>query len=112
MEISVVTSEGRVRTQMINPKRTGTEEREAPSILELTATLNPLEDGRCQLVLFLGRNVPYVTGRMMTPGGGVPQYQQMQLGLDTTVILQVDKPLVIQSDPTQQIKVTLEKAAD
>ena len=112
VEISVVTSEGKVRTQVMNPKRTVIDEREVPSTLELTATLNPLEEDKCQLSLSLGRTVPYVTGRMMTPGGGVPQYQQMQLGLDTTVILQVGKPLVIQSDPTQQIKVTLEKAAD
>ncbi len=97
---------------MMNPKKTIIEERELPSTLELSATLNPLEEDRCQIILSLTRSVPYMTGKLPTPGGGYPQYQQMQLGLDTTVILQVGKPLVLQSDPTQQIKVTLEKAAD
>jgi hypothetical protein len=113
MEINVVTSEGKVRTQMINPKRTVIDDREVPSSLDLTATLNPLEEDKCQLTLFLGRSVPYATGRTSGPEGkGYSQYQQMQLGLDTTVILQVGKSLVIQSDPTQQIKVTLEKPTD
>ena len=31
---------------------------------------------------------------------------------DTTVILTVGKPLVIESDPTQQVKATLEKLVD
>jgi hypothetical protein len=113
VEISVVTSEGKVRTQMVSPKRTIIDDREVPSTLDLTATLNPLGEDKCQLTLFLGRTLPYVTGKVPGPEGkSMSQYQQMQLGLDTTVILQVGKPLVIQSDPTQQIKVTLEKPVD
>jgi len=113
MEISVVASEGKVRSQMINPKRVVIDDREIPSTLEFTATLSPLEADRCQLNLFLGRSLPYVTGKSTGPGGQTSsQYQQMHLGLDTTVILQVGKPLVIQSDSTQQVKVTLERVTE
>jgi hypothetical protein len=113
MEICVVTSVGRVKTQMVNPKRTVIDEREVLSTIDLTANLSPLEGNKCQLTLFLGRTVPYETGRVTGPGGkSTPQYQQMQLGLDTTVVLQVGQPLIVQSDPTQQIKVTLERPAD
>jgi hypothetical protein len=112
-EIAVVTSEGRVRLQMPGLKRTVIDDQELPSPMDLTATLQPLEEDKCQVAFFLGRTFPYVTGRNITAGGkGVSQYQQMQLGLETTVILQVGKPLVVQSDPSQQVKITLDKPTE
>ena len=113
IEISVVSSQGKIRAQMMNPKRTLIDDREVPSTMDFTASLSPLEGDRCQVTLFLGRSIPYVTSRSTGPEGkGVSQYQQMQVGLDTTVILKVGKPLVIESDPTQQVQLTLEKPAE
>ncbi len=110
MEISVVTADGRVKTQMVSPKKTVIDDREVPSTLDFTGTLTALDSDQCQFNLFLGRTIPYVTGSHKGPDGrSVSQYQQMQVGLETTVILQVGKALVVQSDPLQQVKVTLER---
>ncbi len=113
IEISVVTADGRVKTQMMNPKRIVIDDREIPSTLGFTGILTVLGSNKCQFNLFLGRTIPYVTGTHKGPDGKTTsQYQQMQVGLETTVILEVGKPLVVQSDPSQQVKVTLEKVTE
>jgi len=110
MEISVVTADGRVKADIMNPKRLVIDEREVPSTVKFTGTLSVLSSDKCQFNLFLGRTIPYVTGTHKEPDGKTTsQYQQMQVGLETTVILEVGKPLVVQSDTIQQVKVTLEK---
>ena len=86
---------------------------EIPITLNFRGDLELLSADKARLKIFLGRTVPYVTGGI----GGVPsampmnyqQTQQMQLGLDSTVVVTFGKPLVIQADEREEITLTVKR---
>lgn len=84
---------------------------EIPITLNFRGDLELLSADKARLKIFLGRTVPYVTGATGGPASPMnyQQTQQMQLGLDSTVVVTFGKPLVIQADEREEITLTVKR---
>jgi hypothetical protein len=82
-----------------------------PITLNLDGDLELLSPDKARLRIFLGRTLPYVTGTITgAPGAGnYQQTQQLQLGLDSNVVITFGKPLVIQADEREKITLTVKR---
>jgi len=81
-----------------------------PTTLKLSGDLAVLSPEKGRLKLYIGRTVPYMTGTSKGPNGSAPStYQQLSVGMDSTVIVTFGKPLVIQGDENGQISILVKR---
>lgn len=94
-----VTTEGDLAISSLSKEGVRMDDHEIPVSVSFDATIQALTEEKCRVKLFLGRSVPYVTGRSTV--------QQVQVGFSGTVVLESGKPLVVQDDDSQRVTVTL-----
>lgn len=81
-----------------------------PTTIRFSGNLTVLSPEKGRLKLFIGRTVPYMTGPSKGPGGTTSSsYQQLSVGLDSTLIVTFGKPLVIQGDENGQISILVKR---
>lgn len=111
--LQIVTAEGGFKVNTAQLGKVKINNSDMPITLNLNGDLELLSADKARLKIFLGRTLPYVTGTTMAPGAGgfVPSstFQQLQLGLDSTVVVTFGKPLVIQSDEREEITLTVKR---
>jgi len=110
--LEVLTTEGNFMLDTIQKTSVKINNSEIPVTLKFNGTLNPMNDEKARLQLFLGRTVPYVTGSY---GGGLgpsASYSQMSVGLQSTFIVTFGKTLVIQNDENGEISVLVKRLKD
>ena len=111
--LEVLTTAGSLSLDSILPNKVKIDDNEVPTTLSLQAELTELSPEKGRLKLFLGRTVPYVTGSSSSPGGGThSSYQQLRVGLSSTIIVTFGKTAVIQSDSNEEIAVLVTRQAD
>jgi len=101
--LRVLTSEGLFSLDTVQTNRVKVNNNEIPVTLHLSGTLTVTSPQKGRLNLFLGRNVPYVTGVNIGGGTTASTYQQLQAGLNATYVITFGKPMVIQSDGNEEI---------
>jgi len=112
--VQLVTAEGEFNLQTSQPgSSVKINESEIPTTINLTGTLTMLGPENGRLKLFLGRTIPYVTGTFSGNSGGKPSssYQQMSVGLNSTFVIALDKPLIIQSDGNGDVTISVKRQA-
>ncbi len=111
----IVTAEGNFKVNTAQLGKVKINNSDMPITLNLSGDLELLSADKARLRIFLGRILPYATGTVtMTPGGMMPvgansTYQQLQLGLDSNVVVTFGKPLVIQADEREEITLTVNR---
>ena len=107
--LEILTTEGAFELNTIQKNSVKINNNDIPVTLKLNGTLSALSDEKGRLQLFLGRTVPYVTG---TAGFGSPtsaSYQQMNVGLESTFMVQFGKPVIVQTDENGQISILVKR---
>ena len=110
--LEVLTTEGHVEFSGMQKDSVKINNTDVPITLKLSGTLNVLSDEKGRLQFYLGRTVPYVTGTSSGSGPATSSYSQMSVGLQSTVIVKFDKPVVIQSDENGTITILVKRLAD
>jgi hypothetical protein len=110
--LEVLTTEGEFNLNTIqkNPVKIGNVD--VPLTLNFQGTLHVISDTKGRLDLFLGRNVPYVTGSYGSGPNAGSSYSQMQVGLHSSFIVTFGKSLVIQNDENGAVTVIVTRMAD
>ncbi|MFZ0828010.1 MAG: hypothetical protein WAO02_11360 [Verrucomicrobiia bacterium] len=106
--LEILTTEGAFELNTIQKNSVKINNNDIPVTLKLSGTLNALNDEKGRLQLFLGRTVPYVTGGS---GFGSPNssYSQMNVGLESTFLVQFGKPVIVQTDENGQISILVKR---
>jgi len=110
--LTLLTTEGQFTLDAVQTNRVKINHNEIPVTLRFSGTLTVLSPEKGRLTLFLGRSVPYVTGVNVGGGATSSTYQQMQVGLSSTYIVTFGKPLVIQSDDSEQVTLVVTRLED
>ncbi len=110
--LKLLTTEGLFSLDGMQTNRVKINNNEIPVTLRFSGMLTVMSPEKGRLNLFLGRNVPYVTGVNVGGGATSSTYQQMQVGLNSTYIVTFGKPLVVQSDDNEAITVLVTRVED
>ena len=111
--LEVLTTEGQFSLDTIQKTTVKINDSDIPVTLKLSGTLKELSDQKGRLQLFLGRNVPYVSGTYGNgPGARSSSYSQMNVGLQSTFVVIYGKPAVIQADENGEISVLVKRVKD
>ncbi len=110
--LEVLTTDGNFDLNTIQKTTVKINNNDVPVTLKFSGTLNILNDEKGRLQLFLGRNVPYVTGSFNNGMGASSSYSQMSVGLNSTFIVTFGKSVVIQNDENGQISVLVKRMKD
>ncbi len=106
--LQVLTAPGSFTLDTIqNPVRIG--DNDVPTTVSFNGTLSEVSAEKVKVTLFLGRTVPYVTGSSSGPGGKNQSYQQLRVGLNTTLSVPLGKTVVIQSDASGEVTLTIKR---
>ena len=104
--LQVMTSEGSFNADALEHSSMRASGPDIPTTIRLSGDLTVLSPEKGRLKLFVGRTLTYMTGTSKGPEGVVPSsYQQLPVGLDSTLIVTFGKPLVIQGDENGQISI-------
>ena len=101
--IDVLTTEGKVQLNTALGDKVKIDENEIPVTVTFNAALRSLGPDKCQVDFFLGRTMPYITGTSFGPGQSRSQYQERQIGFNTSVVATLGKTLVVQSDSNAEV---------
>jgi hypothetical protein len=82
---------------------------EVPTTVSFNGTLSEISEQKVKLTVFLGRTVPYVTGTYATANSQNQSYQQLRVGLNSTLSVTLGKPVVIQSDQNGDVTLTVRR---
>lgn len=107
--LEALTTEGHFELDTIQKNSVKINNNDVPVTLKFSGSLNAINDEKGRLQLFLGRTVPYVTS---TNSSGSSSYSQMNVGLDSAVIVHFGKAEVIQNDENGQITVLVKRVED
>jgi hypothetical protein len=110
--LEVLTTEGDFNLNTIQKSLVKIGNFDVPLTLNFQGTLHVISDTKGRLDLFLGRNVPYVTGSYGSGPNAGSSYSQMQVGLRSSFIVTFGKSLVIQSDENGDVTVVVTRMAD
>jgi hypothetical protein len=110
--LEVLTTEGNFEYDGIQKNSVKINNNDIPVTLKLSGTLTLVGDEKGRLQLFLGRTVPYVTSSFPNGSGMASSYSQMSVGLQSSIIVTFDKPIVIQSDENGEISVLVKRLKD
>ena len=107
--LEILTTEGAFELNTIQKNSVKINNNDIPVTLKLSGTLNALNDEKGRLQLFLGRTVPYVTGTAGFGSSTSASYQQMNVGLESTFMVQFGKPIIVQTDENGQISILVKR---
>ena len=108
--LQVMTSEGSFNADALEHGAMKTSGLDIPTTIRLSGDLAVLSPEKGRLKLFIGRTLIYATAPSKGPAGTAsPSYQQLSLGLDSTLIVTFGKPLVIQGDENGQISILVKR---
>lgn len=109
--LQITTAEGNFTVSSALPSPVKINNADIPVTLNFRGDLELLSAEKVRLKIFLGRTMPYVTGNMSGGPGGAnyQQTQQIQLGLDSTIVATLGKPLLIQADEREEITLTVKR---
>jgi len=108
--LQVMTSEGSFNADALEHGSMKTSGPNVPTTIRLSGDLTVLSPQKGRLKLFIGRTLTYATETTKGPAGTAPSsYQQLSLGLDSTLIVTFGKPLVIQGDENGQISILVKR---
>ena len=109
--LQILTTEGRFQLNTMAAEKVKIDDSEIPITVNCNGTLKVLGPDKGRLELFLGRTVPYVTGTTFLEGGkSRSQYEQRQIGLNSTFVVTLGQPLVIHSDPNEEVSILVKRA--
>ena len=110
-QLQIVTAEGNFKINTAQVGKVKINNSDLPITLNFSGDLEVLSADTARIRIFLGRTLPYVTGTTTgAPGGMIhQQVQQLQLGLDSNVVVTFGKPLVIQADEREEITLTVKR---
>jgi len=108
--LQVMTSEGSFNADALEHGAMKTSGLDIPTTIRLSGDLAVLSPEKGRLKLFIGRTFTYTTSTSKGPAGTAPSsYQQLSVGLDSTLIVTFGKPLVIQGDENGQISILVKR---
>ena len=108
--LHVMASEGSFNADALEHNTMKINGSDIPTTIRLSGDLTVLSPEKGRLKLFIGRTLTYMTGTAKGPGGVIPSsYQQLPVGLDSTLIVTFGKPLVIQGDENGQISILVKR---
>ena len=109
--LQVMTSEGSFNADSLEHNTMKINGPDIPTTIRLSGDLTVLNPEKGRLRLSIGRTVPYMTGASKgSDGNTIPStYQQLLVGLDSTLIVTFGKPLVIQGDENGQITILVKR---
>jgi hypothetical protein len=82
---------------------------DVPTTVSFKGTLTEINADKVNVQVFLGRTVPYVTSTYSSPAGPNSSYQQMRVGLDSRFVVTLGKPVVIQSDQSGEVTLSVKR---
>ena len=108
--LQVMTSEGSFNADALEHSTMKTDGPGIPTTIKLSGTFTVLSPEKGRLKVFIGRTLTYTTGTSKGAAGtSAPSYQQLSVGLDSTLIVTFGKPLVIQGDQNGQISILVKR---
>lgn len=110
--LEVLTTEGSFNLDTIQKTSVKINHNDIPATLKFSGAITALNDRKGRLKLFLGRTVPYVTSTYGSGSSTSASYNQLSVGLDSTVIVTFGKPEVIQNDESGQISILVKRMKD
>lgn len=109
-QFSLVMVEGSAELNTVDPNPVQIDGNSVPSVVTLSATLQEVSEGQCELTLVFGRSVPFVSGMMGGPNGPTRStVQQVHVGLSTSLILKPGQSIVVQDTDKEQVTITLSR---
>jgi hypothetical protein len=105
--LQVTTIEGSFELDTLQKNSVKINNADVPTTLKMSGELTAINEHKGRLKLFLGRTVPYVTSTYNNGSamGMSSSYSQLSVGLDSTFVVTLDKPLVIQADDSGKVSV-------
>ena len=110
--LRVLTTDGLFNLDIVQTNRVKVNNNEIPVGLHCSGMLSVISPEKARLNLALGRNVPYVTGVNVGGGATSSTHQQLQAALNATYVVTFGKPMVIQSDGTEEVTLLVTKLED
>ncbi|MGA2854920.1 MAG: hypothetical protein ABSE90_12420 [Verrucomicrobiota bacterium] len=110
--LEVLTTEGQFNLNTIQKNSVKINNNDVPVTLKFSGSLKAINDEKGRLQMFLGRNVPYVTGTVGSGPSASSSYSQLSVGLDSVFIVTFGKPVVIQNDESGEISVLVKRIED
>ena len=103
--LRVTTIDGAFELDTIQKNSVKINGNDIPTTLRLSGTLTAINEHKGVLKFYLGHSVPYVTGSYGSPPAVNSSYSQMQVGLNSSFVVNYGKPLVVQSDDSGEVTV-------
>ena len=108
--LQIMTSGGPFNADALEQASTKNNGLDIPSTIRLSGELTVLNPQKGRLKLFIGRMFTYSTATPKSPAiTSPPAYQQLSLGLDSTLVVTFGKSLVIQGDENGQISILVKR---
>jgi len=83
---------------------------DVPTTVSFNGSLTEINDRKVKVTLFLGRTIPYVTSAYGGPAGqNQTSYQQLRVGFNSTLSVTLGKPVVIQSDQSGEVTLSVKR---
>lgn len=82
---------------------------DVPTTVSFNGSLTEINDRKVKVTLFLGRTIPYVTSTYGGPAGQNQSYQQLRVGFNSTLSVTLGKPVVIQSDQSGEVTLSVKR---
>ena len=103
--LDVLTAEGQFSLDTVQKNRVKIDDYEVPQTTKFTGDLKVFNPEKGRMKIFLGRTIPYVTGKSHMGNQASSSYSQLSVGLDSAFNVTFGKPLVIQTDADGPITV-------
>jgi hypothetical protein len=107
--LQLTTAEGHFQLNTSQPGTVKLGDNELSISITVNGDLKVLDSKQGRLQLFLGRTVPYLTSNSGPGGNSSSTVQQRQEGLTAALIVNFDKPLVIQKDANGEVSVLIKR---
>jgi hypothetical protein len=82
---------------------------DVPTTVSFNGTLSEINEHKVKVTVFLGRTVPYVTSTYGQGNAQNQSYQQLRVGLNSTLGVTLGKPVIIQSDQNGDVTLTVRR---
>lgn len=107
--LDVLTAEGQFDLNTIAKNSAKIDDYEVPVTTKFSGDIKVFNADKGRLKLFLGRTIPYVTGKYHNGSQASSSYSQLSVGLDSAFNVTFGKPLVIQTDASGQITILVSR---
>lgn len=110
--LELLTAEGNFEYDGLQKNSVKINDHDVPITLKLSGTLRVISQEKGRLELYLGRTVPYITGSYGNGPGHSSSYSQKNVGLQSNIIVQFGKPVVIKRDENGTISLLVKRMED